>query len=204
MSCSLQTYRARIGLFQPTLVMKPCASRAPSTSKLMSSHHSRNFQLVLCLLLLITSSVQYITPSDQFSKQGPAHGCTYAWMGAPTPSLGTDILFPDKQDLYNVWDPGINPPPAPVLTAACSSYVCMADDPVSMGITGAAAFPWIKVKPVSEADVLKLITNLKSSFATGVDHIDTRTVKPVADLFASPLAHIINLSVSSSIYQYLS
>ena len=57
-----------------------------------------------------------------------------------------------------------------------------------------------KVKPVSEADVLKLITNLKNSSATGVDHIDTRTVKLVADLLAPPLAHIINLSVSTSTF----
>ena len=65
-------------------------------------------------------------------------------MGGPTPSLGTDILFPDKfQELYNVWDPGINLPPAPAFTAPWSSYVYMADDPVSIGITGAAAFPWI-------------------------------------------------------------
>ena len=57
-----------------------------------------------------------------------------------------------------------------------------------------------KVRPVSEADVLKIITSLKNSSATGVDHIDTRTVKLVADLLAPPLPYKINLSISTSTF----
>lgn len=108
-----------------------------------------NFQLVLYFLLLITSSVQLITPSDHYSRQGTAHSCKYAWLGGPTPSLGTDILFPEQpQDLYNVWDPGIIPPPAPALprrgtSSDCSRYETMSDLSGSIGITGAAAFPWM-------------------------------------------------------------
>ena len=44
--------------------------------------------------------------TDQLSKKGSVHGCKYAWMGGPTPSLGTGILFPDKfQELY-IGEPG--------------------------------------------------------------------------------------------------
>ena len=57
-----------------------------------------------------------------------------------------------------------------------------------------------KVRPVSEADVLKIITSLKNSSATGVDYIDTRTVKLVADLLAPPLPYKINLSISTSTF----
>ena len=46
-----------------------------------------------------------------------------------------------------------------------------------------------KVRTVSKADVLKIITNLKNFSATGVDHIGTRTVKLVADLLAPPLTY---------------
>ena len=49
------------------------------------------------------------------------------------------------------------------------------------------------LKNVSEEDVLKVIKNMKNSSATGVDYIDTRTVKLAADLL-SPALHIISLS----------
>ena len=34
-----------------------------------------------------------------------------------------------------------------------------------------------QIRPVSETDLIKIISNLKNSSATGVDHMDTRTVK---------------------------
>ena len=57
-----------------------------------------------------------------------------------------------------------------------------------------------KMKPVSVVDVLKLIKGLKNSSATGVDYIDTRTVKLAADLIAPALTHIINLSIRTSTF----
>ena len=54
-----------------------------------------------------------------------------------------------------------------------------------------------KINLVTEEKVLKLIKNLKNSTATGVDNIDTKTVKFVADLIVAPLTHIINLSIST-------
>ena len=55
-----------------------------------------------------------------------------------------------------------------------------------------------KLKPVSETEILKLIKSLKSSTATGMDYIDTNTIKLVADQLAPVLTHIINLSIQSS------
>ena len=57
-----------------------------------------------------------------------------------------------------------------------------------------------KINPVDGEEVLKLIKGLKNSTATGVDYIDTRTVKLSAEKLAPILAHIINLSISSSTF----
>ena len=55
-----------------------------------------------------------------------------------------------------------------------------------------------KVKPVQEDQVLKIIKSLKNSSATGVDYVDTRTIKLVAELIAPVLTYIINLSIQTS------
>ena len=57
-----------------------------------------------------------------------------------------------------------------------------------------------KLKPVEEETVLKHIKELKNSAATGVDYIDTRTVKLIAEQIAPVLTFIINLSIQSSIF----
>ena len=54
--------------------------------------------------------------------------------------------------------------------------------------------------PTNQSDVLKCIKALKNSNATGIDFIDTRSLKLVADLIAPALAHIINLSIELSIF----
>ena len=56
------------------------------------------------------------------------------------------------------------------------------------------------LKRVNEKDVLKVIKNLKNSSATGVDFIDTRTVKLAAQQITPALTHIINLSMSTSTF----
>ena len=54
-----------------------------------------------------------------------------------------------------------------------------------------------KIEKVTVRDVVKTIQSLKNSTATGIDFIDTRTVKLAANLIAPYLTHIINLSVST-------
>ena len=44
---------------------------------------------------------------------------------------------------------------------------------------------------------------MKNSSATGVDYIDTRSVKLVAELIAPALTHIINLSIKSSTFPHI-
>ena len=58
----------------------------------------------------------------------------------------------------------------------------------------------LHLKSVTVEDVLKIISSLKNSSATGVDYIDTRTVKLSADLIAPALTHIINLSITTSTF----
>ena len=60
-----------------------------------------------------------------------------------------------------------------------------------------------RMKPEALADVVKLIKGLKNSSATGVDFIDTRTIKLGAEILAPAIQHIINLSISSSTYPEL-
>ena len=56
------------------------------------------------------------------------------------------------------------------------------------------------LQQVSVSDVMKIIKGLKNSSATGVDYIDTRTVKLAADLIAPALTHIINLSIRTATF----
>ena len=56
---------------------------------------------------------------------------------------------------------------------------------------------------VSVSDVIKIIKGLKNSSATGVDYIDTRTVKLGAELLAPAITHIINLSITTSTFPSL-
>ena len=57
-----------------------------------------------------------------------------------------------------------------------------------------------QLKLVDSDEVLKLIKGLKNSTATGVDYIDTKTVKLGAEKLAPIMAHIINLSIVSSTF----
>ena len=57
-----------------------------------------------------------------------------------------------------------------------------------------------KLNQVGSYEVLKLIRGLKNSTATGVDYLDTRTVKLGAEILAPILTHIINLSITSSTF----
>ena len=57
-----------------------------------------------------------------------------------------------------------------------------------------------KLQAVSVEDVLKIIGSLKNSSATGVDYIDTRTIKLSAELIAPALTHIINLSITTNTF----
>ena len=57
-----------------------------------------------------------------------------------------------------------------------------------------------RIKQVQESQVLKIIMSLKNSSASGVDYIDTKTIKLIAELITPVLTHIINLSISSSTF----
>ena len=56
------------------------------------------------------------------------------------------------------------------------------------------------IKYVKEDEVRKTIKDLKNSSATGVDYIDTKTIKLVADIITPALTHIINLSIQTSTF----
>ena len=56
------------------------------------------------------------------------------------------------------------------------------------------------MKEVTVDQVLRLIKGLKTSSATGVDYIDTSTVKLASEQLAPIITHIINLSIKSSTF----
>ena len=56
------------------------------------------------------------------------------------------------------------------------------------------------IRQLTLEEVLQMIKGLKNSTATGVDYIDTRTVKLGAEILAPAIQHIINLSISSSTF----
>ena len=56
------------------------------------------------------------------------------------------------------------------------------------------------IKELSLEEVIKLIKGLRNSSATGIDFIDTRTVKLGAEALAPAIQHIINLSITTSIF----
>ena len=57
-----------------------------------------------------------------------------------------------------------------------------------------------RIKYVKEEEVWKTIKDLKNSSATGVDYLDTKTIKMVADIITPALTHIINLSIKTSTF----
>ena len=54
-----------------------------------------------------------------------------------------------------------------------------------------------KFKPVSPDEVHKIVKNLKNSKSTGLDNIDTRTVKLIIEEILPALTHVINLSIAN-------
>ena len=58
----------------------------------------------------------------------------------------------------------------------------------------------LMLSPVDVSVVFKIIKGLKNSTATGVDYIDTRTLKLIAEHIAPVLTHIINLSIESATF----
>ena len=56
------------------------------------------------------------------------------------------------------------------------------------------------LQPVELAQVKKIIKGLKNSTATGVDYIDTNTVKLGCEILAPALMHVINLSITTSTF----
>ena len=60
-----------------------------------------------------------------------------------------------------------------------------------------------RLRHLTLEEVVKRIKGLKNSGATGVDYIDTRTIKLAADTLAPIIQHIINLSISTSTFPAL-
>ena len=60
-----------------------------------------------------------------------------------------------------------------------------------------------KLKPVHPDLVLKIITNLKNSKATGFDNIDTYVMKMIKSEVTPAITHIVNLSIKTSVFPTL-
>ena len=58
----------------------------------------------------------------------------------------------------------------------------------------------LNLKPVHPRDISKIISKLKNSKSTGVDDINTRIIKLISQDIVPPLTHIVNLSLSKSVF----
>ena len=56
------------------------------------------------------------------------------------------------------------------------------------------------LKSTNEVEILEIIRNLKNTSSSGIDYIDSRTIKLVAELITPSLVHIINLSIETSTF----
>ena len=54
--------------------------------------------------------------------------------------------------------------------------------------------------PTCEAEILHTTTNLKASTSEGYDNVSTKLLKQTVKEVATPLAHIVNLSLSHGIF----
>lgn len=54
--------------------------------------------------------------------------------------------------------------------------------------------------PVSDTDIIKVISSLKNTSTVGYDGISTRVIKDVKEVIATPLSHIINLCISDGVF----
>ena len=57
-----------------------------------------------------------------------------------------------------------------------------------------------KFSPVSENEILNLLLELKEKKATGIDQLPSNLLKDAAPVIAKPLSHIINTSLTTSIF----
>jgi len=57
-----------------------------------------------------------------------------------------------------------------------------------------------KLRSTNEVEILEIIRNLKNTSSSGVDYIDSRTIKLIAEFIAPSLVHIINLSIETSTF----
>ena len=58
----------------------------------------------------------------------------------------------------------------------------------------------IKFKAVQPKEIRNIISKLKNSKSTGVDNIDTRIIKLVADDILPAITHVVNLSIAQSVF----
>lgn len=68
--------------------------------------------------------------------------------------------------------------------------------PINMVINPYSIF----MSPVTPDDVHRIILTLKNTGSVGFDGISTKVIKYVCDLISPPLAHIINLSLTTGVY----
>ena len=58
----------------------------------------------------------------------------------------------------------------------------------------------LHLRPVHPDEILKIITNLQNSKSTGLDYIDTYTIKLIAHDILPAITHIVNLSIRDGIF----
>jgi hypothetical protein len=139
MTCSLQTYRSRIGTFYYITIAKPCVNRTPNTSSPQATYILFFLLISYCGLLVNTNSMQQ-------------HGQEFA--GSPTSFCIRAFAFAGlecSEQLYNhVWDPGITSHVTvkqlehPYLLVGVVAHIRSTEDLLrAIGTSGSSTFAWL-------------------------------------------------------------
>ena len=101
MTCSLQTYRARIGRFQSYYLVKPYSSgRAPSTS---SSGNPPSVYIMAAYLVLLMSNYYVVAATSGQGCEGICRGYEGPGSGTSTPFTEHSTQIPGSG--AQIWDP---------------------------------------------------------------------------------------------------
>ena len=105
MTCSLETYRARIGRFQSYYLVKPYSGRAPSTS---SSGHPPSIYIITAYLVLLLSNYYVVAATSVQGCEGIPRD--YRGPGSGTSTAFSEYSTQTHGNVAQIWDPGINWP----------------------------------------------------------------------------------------------
>ena len=131
MTCSLQTYRSRIGNFYPKYMSKPRTPRP----KALPNQATYLFIFILISYCGLIANVNSFLQSTQ--KTGNFSTCSNLQTSHPTKPIYSEHFY------HHVWDPGITSQPYQQLVGVVAQSISTKDLLGAIGTSGAGTFAWL-------------------------------------------------------------